>query len=161
MANNRLQSRRDPAAVFAVLADPRTYGYVVVGSRTIRRFDPAWPEVGSRFHHSLGFGVTLVRDHTDVTESLRDERLAMHTFMRPWGVNEVVFQITPRDGGALIEMSERAIAGPAAAPVVRRIAEGVFWTRNRLVLRRLRAEIDRRASRIERRDGAPEADTRE
>ena len=41
-------------AVATVLADPRSYDGIVVGSRRIRWFDAGWPEVGSRFHHTIG-----------------------------------------------------------------------------------------------------------
>ena len=51
-------------AVASVLADPRTYDGVVVGSKRIRWFDARWPEPGTRFHHSIGLGLLHIRDDT-------------------------------------------------------------------------------------------------
>ena len=45
-----------PGDVWEVLADPGEYGYWVVGSKVIRDADANWPEPGSKFHHTIGFG---------------------------------------------------------------------------------------------------------
>lgn len=58
-----------PDAVAAVLADARSYDGFVVGSKRIRWFDARWPEPGTRFHHSVGFAVLHIRDHTTVVQT--------------------------------------------------------------------------------------------
>src|SRR3954451_21888989 len=48
-----------PDEVFAVLADARSYGEWVVGSKDVRAADPGFPAPGSRFPHSVGLGPLL------------------------------------------------------------------------------------------------------
>ena len=62
-----------PEAVWDVLADPGEYGYWVVGSKVIRDADPRWPEPGSRFHHTIGFGPFTLDDHTVALETERPD----------------------------------------------------------------------------------------
>ena len=57
MATTRTQIAASPDEVFAALANPENYGDWVVGSDTIRDADPAWPKVGSRFHHRRRVGL--------------------------------------------------------------------------------------------------------
>lgn len=148
MAHTHIVCHSSPEAVFAVLADPRPYGYMVVGTRTIRRFDPTWPDPGARFHHSLGIGVTLVRDVTEALEAVPGRRLSLRANMRPWSANDVVFALTPQDGATLVEMTETPVDGPAAAPGVRAVVDRLLWLRNLLVLNRLRTIAERRARRV-------------
>lgn len=147
MATNHILCEATPEAVFAVLSDPRRYGYFVVGTRTIRRFDPRWPDPASRFHHSLGLVVTLVRDITEVTELVADRHLVMLAKMRPWAVNEVTFELTPREGSTRIEMHETPIAGLGATPGLSLVADRLLWARNVVALRRLRRLVEQQARR--------------
>jgi hypothetical protein len=99
-------------AVALVLADPRAYDGVVVGSRRIRWFDPRWPEPGSRFHHTLGFGPVTVRDFSEVVDEDLPRSLRLLVHLRPLGSAEVVFRLTP-DGAACTraEMTETPVSG--------------------------------------------------
>ena len=60
MAENHVRIDAPADAVFAVLADADAYAQWVVGAKEIRSSDPEWPNVGSRFYHSVGAGS---RDH--------------------------------------------------------------------------------------------------
>ena len=140
-----------PDAVAAVLADPRAYDGIVVGSKRIRWFDARWPEPGSRFHHSIGFTVLHIRDATAVVAEDLPHRLHLTAGLGPLGSAEVVFTLAPEGEGTRVEMTEVASAGPLKAlwspPLQAAIA-----ARNRVALRRLeelaadRAEIRRRAA---------------
>lgn len=137
MARNHIVCHAPAEAVFAVLADPRPYAYFVVGTRKIRRFHPRWPEPGSVFHHSLGVGVTLIRDRTESLAADPPRRLDLRARMRPLSVNEIVFEITPARQGTVIHMEERAVAGAAAHRLIAPLADRLLYLRNKLLLQRL------------------------
>ena len=96
-----------PAAVWAALADPGSYGYWVVGSKLIRDADPDWPAVGSRFHHTIGFGPFTVEDHTEALESEPPRRLVLRAKGRPALTARVTLDLQPQDGGTRVQMGER------------------------------------------------------
>jgi uncharacterized protein YndB with AHSA1/START domain len=95
-----------PEAVWDSLADPGGYGYWVVGSRAIRDADPAWPAPGSKFHHTVGFGPFEVHDHTEALEASRPRLLRLRAKARPFGTARVTLEMTPRDGGTVVRMTE-------------------------------------------------------
>jgi hypothetical protein len=105
-------------AVAAVLADPRAYDGLVVGSRRIRWFDPRWPEVGTRIHHTAGFGPITIRDHTEVLVDELPARLELAAGIRPIGGLRVAFTLTAEAGpdgpATLVEVVEHPLSGPAA-----------------------------------------------
>ena len=103
------------AAVVMVLSDPRTYDGVVVGSRRIRWFDARWPEVGSRFHHTVGMGPLSVRDHTEVIANELPDRLVLAVQVRPLGSAEVEFRITPEASATRVDITETPTSGLLAA----------------------------------------------
>lgn len=146
MAVNRIVCNASAEQVYAVLSDPRPYGYFVVGTRTIRRFDPHWPEPGATFDHSLGVGVTLIRDHTIAVAATPPSQLTVHARMLPVAVNENVFRLTPDlDGRVRVELREYPIQGPASIQPFAAIVNGLLWLRNTLALRRLRKVVHARA----------------
>jgi len=137
-------------AVASVLADPRTYDGVVVGSKRIRWFDPRWPEPGTRFHHSIGLGLLHIRDDTTVMADELPARLCLSAGLGPLGAAEVVFTLTAAEGGTRVEITEHPTSGPlrlvwsppfAAAMRVRNVVS----LRRLEVLARARAEVRRRA----------------
>jgi len=69
MAHNEIHVDARPEAVFAVLADPRSFARWVVGSRKIRSADPAWPATGTTFDHAVGVGPLTLADSTTVRQS--------------------------------------------------------------------------------------------
>jgi len=99
------------AAAALVLADPRTYDGVVVGSRRIRWFDPHWPDPGTTFHHTVGFGPLTVRDHSEVVEEDLPRRLRLLVHVRPLGSAEVVFRLTADGDRTRVEMTETPVSG--------------------------------------------------
>ena len=93
-------------AVWDALADAGGYGYWVPGSREIRDADPDWPQPGSRFHHTIGLGPFEVSDHTEALEARPPELLRMRAKTRPFGTATVTLELTARDGGTEVRMSE-------------------------------------------------------
>jgi hypothetical protein len=125
-----------PDAVAAVLADARRYDGFVVGSKRIRWFDVRWPEPGTRFHHSVGFAVLRIRDHTTVVQDELPDRLLLATGMGPMGRAEVDFTLTPADGSTRVEMREEPVSGPIKA-VSSPLLAAAMRARNARALRRL------------------------
>ena len=101
-----------PRAVWDALADAGGYGYWVPGSRVIRDAEPDWPAPGSKFHHTIGVGPFEVSDHTKALEARPPELLRIRAKGRPIGTATVTLEMTPRDGGTLVRMTERP-DGPA------------------------------------------------
>lgn len=124
--------------VFAVLADASRYGDFVVGSRHIRDADLKWPDPGSTFHHSLGWGITLIRDHTTVVESEPPTRPVLHTGMGPFGAARTEFRLEPLGARTRVEVEEIPSEGLVAVPGIASLVAGMIWLRNKETLRRLR-----------------------
>jgi uncharacterized protein YndB with AHSA1/START domain len=95
-----------PAAVWDSLADPGDYGYWVVGSKLIRDADPHWPAPGAKFHHTVGVGPLKVSDHTEALDAEPPRLLRMRVKGRPLGTAIVTMEMTPRDGGTVVRMTE-------------------------------------------------------
>ena len=93
-------------AVWDVLADPGNYGYWVVGSKTIRDAEPEWPAPGSKFHHTVGLGPLTFSDHTEAIETERPHLFKLRAKGRPAGTATVTLEMSPKDGGTLVKMSE-------------------------------------------------------
>jgi Polyketide cyclase / dehydrase and lipid transport len=143
-----------PEAVWDVLADPGEYGYWVVGSKVIRDADPHWPEPGSKFHHTVGFGPFKVSDHTVSLEADAPRRLRTRAKGRPFGTATVTLEMTPRDGGTVVSITENpdGIYRPLALlPPVQIFSLG----RNAESLMRLEELALRKAARRGDRSGAP------
>jgi hypothetical protein len=56
-------------AVWDVLADGWLYATWVVGAARIREVEDAWPQTGSRIHHSIGVWPLMLSDDTSVESS--------------------------------------------------------------------------------------------
>ncbi len=146
MAVNKTVIEASPGAVFAVLADPAPYGAFVVGSKHVRRFEPAWPELGSCFHHTVGVGPFVLRDKTCVEEVVEGRRLVLLAHMRPFAVNRVAFTLHPVEEGTEVEVEEYAVQGPVAA-VWNPVFDAAMGLRNQEMLRRLKRIAERRLAR--------------
>ncbi len=125
-----------PEQVFAVLADPDSYGHWVVGSHSIRGADPTWPATGSRFHHRVGIGPFTVADHTEALESDPPRRLVLRARARPLGTARVELILTPSRDGTLVTMIEEA-ADPLSRLGLNPLTDPLVDMRNRESLRRL------------------------
>jgi hypothetical protein len=131
--------------VASLLADPRTYDGIVVGSRRVRWFDARWPDEGTTFHHTVGFGPLTIRDKTTVMRDALPDELELAAGTRPIGVLTVVFRLRAEGAGTLVEMEE----GPRSGPI------GFVWNpalalltarRNDVALKRLENLATARAS---------------
>lgn len=136
MAHNELLVHAPVEAVFAVLCDARAYQDFVVGSKKVRRFDPAWPEPGSELHHTVGVGPLGLRDKTTSVSCGEPTDLVVRPHVRPFVVTETHFHLEPRGGATLLAVDEHAVAGPLR-PVWPGPLDGMMSLRNRLVLRRI------------------------
>lgn len=107
MAVNDIHIDAPPERVFAVLADWRSYGDWVVGSRTIRGADPGFPAAGTRFHHQVGVGPLTINDHTSVLEVDKPRKLILRAKARPLGTAIVDLTMEPGgNGGTKVTMRE-------------------------------------------------------
>lgn len=123
-------------AVASVLADPRAYDGIVVGSRRVRWFDPRWPEPGTAIHHTVGFGPLTIRDHTDAVRDALPDELELAAGLRPLGVMRVVFRLRAEGTGTRVVMEE----GPRSGPITwtwTAVTRAAMARRNDVALRRL------------------------
>jgi hypothetical protein len=125
----------DVEAVTTVLADPRAYDGVVVGSRRIRWFDPSWPAPGARFHHTLGFGPVTIRDHTEVLEEDLPRRLRLLVHLRPVGSAEVEFRLSAEGDRTHVAMTETPVSGALARAWSPPLAAATRWRNDRVLAR--------------------------
>jgi uncharacterized protein YndB with AHSA1/START domain len=106
VSTNRRFIPAPPETVWRVLADPRSYGYWVVGSKRIRDADASWPAPGSRFHHTVGFGPLTVDDHTESLAADPPRRLVLRAKARPLGLAKVEIELRPEPGGTCVTLTE-------------------------------------------------------
>ena len=106
MALNEIHIDTPPERVFAVLADWRSYGDWVVGSRLMRGVDPGFPAAGTRFHHQVGWGPLHLNDHTQVLEVDQPRKLVLKAKARPMGTALVDLTLTPEGTGTKVVMRE-------------------------------------------------------
>ncbi|HET9770022.1 MAG TPA: SRPBCC family protein [Acidimicrobiia bacterium] len=142
MSTNVITVDAPPSVVWAVLSDPPTYEYWVVGNKEIRRHDGDWPEPGAVFHHKVGFGPLTISDKSISLEAEPLRRLVMQVRALPVGTGIVTFELEPSGTGTKVVMGEATESGPAklVAPVLDRLA----WLRNAETLRRLRRCAEKR-----------------
>jgi uncharacterized protein YndB with AHSA1/START domain len=132
-----------PEAVFDVLADPQSYAHWVVGASRTRKADAAWPEPGTRFHHTQGaFGIGLP-DNTEVLVSKRPQRLVLEARIRPFAVNKVEMRLRSRGSGTNVTMIEYPTGGLAKL-VPGPLVDLALHLRNLESLRRLRRMAEER-----------------
>ena len=106
MALNEIHIDTAPERVFAVLADWRSYGDWVVGSRYMRGADPGFPAAGTRFHHQVGVGPLHLNDHTKVLEVDQPHKLVLKAKARPLGTAIVDMTMEPDGNGTKVTMRE-------------------------------------------------------
>lgn len=138
MARNEIHIDASPEAVFDVLADARTYGEWVVGSREIRAADEHWPAPGSAFDHSVGTVPLVIKDHTAVVAARPPVMLELRAHARPLPTARITLHLAPDDDGTRVTMIEdpanlllNLLAGPLGHTAIR--------LRNSESLRRLKA----------------------
>jgi uncharacterized protein YndB with AHSA1/START domain len=122
--------------VFAVLADPETYAYWVVGSDSIRDADASWPAVGSKLHHRVGVGPLKLNDNTEVLEVIEPVHLVLQARARPLGTARIVLDLIDLGDRTQVTMVE----GPGdrfSRLLFNPIADFLLRRRNDEALRRL------------------------
>ena len=124
-------------AVFALLADPKSYADWVVGSDKVLRADPGWPAPGSAFEHVVGVWPFKSHDHSYVEDVQAPIHLRLRVKARPFVTAHVWLDLSEQDGGTLVQMQERG-ADPLSKLVMNRFTQPLVKTRNELALRRLR-----------------------
>jgi uncharacterized protein YndB with AHSA1/START domain len=138
MAVNEIDIAVSPEAVFDVLADPRSYGYWVVGSRAIHSADAEWPAPGAVFEHTQGFWLlALLRDQTTVLRRTRPALLELRVQARPLTVAHVTLRLSPHGSGTRVVMEERP-ANLRSRILMNPLAQPLLHLRNAESLRRLK-----------------------
>jgi uncharacterized protein YndB with AHSA1/START domain len=136
VATNQRKMPVTPEAVWAVLAEPESYADWVVGSKEIRDVEGDWPAVGSRFHHSNGWGPLTLQDHTEVLEADPPSYLRIRAKGRPLGTASVALVLAPVTGGTLVQMTENP-DGPYAVLALNPVLQVFTRLRNSESLARL------------------------
>ena len=143
MSRNSISVSASPEAVFEVLDDAYAYPRWVVGTRRVRRVDPTWPAVGSKFHHAIGTAAGELHDSSKIVERVPPERIVLEVRFRPTGVANVEIDVE-RDGDkSTVTIMESPTDGPVSH-LPGFITDPLLFLRNALALQRLRHEIERR-----------------
>jgi uncharacterized protein YndB with AHSA1/START domain len=133
--------------VFAVLSDPESYAYWVVGSDSIRTADPSWPAVGAKLHHRIGVGPFKLNDNTEVLEVTPPVHLVLQARARPFGTARVTLDLVDLGDGTQVTMVEGP--GDAVSRVLfNPVADVLLRRRNDEALRRLGELAGRRAAAV-------------
>lgn len=101
-----------PDDVFRVLDDGWLFPSWVVGASRMREVDEAWPQTGSRLHHSFGVWPVLIDDETLVEEYDSPRRMVMRPKGWPIGEARVTIDVKPRGERSVVSIHEEAVAGP-------------------------------------------------
>ena len=138
MAHNEIHIDAPPEAVFAVLADPRSFARWVVGSKKIRAADPTWPAAGTSFDHAVGVGPLSLKDTTSVRQAEPPQRLELLVRARPFTRAVVSLRLHPVASGTRVAMDERP-ADLRSRLFFNPLTEPLTRLRNHESLRRLKA----------------------
>ncbi len=138
MARNEISISASPREVFDLLADPRSYGEWVVGSRVIHAADENWPEPGARFDHSVGPRFLSLSDYTYVIASQPPAMLELCARARPMPDARVTLHLEAEGSGTLVTMLESP-AKRVVALLIGPLGDALLRVRNKESLRRLKA----------------------
>ena len=130
-------------AVWATILDPTTYPEWLVGADHMRAVDDDWPAVGSRFHHTVGFGPVKVSDHSTVRVLEPRHRLVLGVRATVIVQAEVTFRLRAVGGETELELQEEP--DTRFGELVRPLLDPMTHGRNQLSLERLRDVVARRA----------------
>jgi hypothetical protein len=144
MARNDIIAGARLDAVWDTLMTAGAYEHWVVGCKRIRGVDPTWPQPGSAFHHSVGFGPIAISDKTQVEVCEPRTRLVLLAHAWPAGQARVELLLRALEEHTAITMTEQAVSGPAAllsGPAL----DLATHLRNDVALHRLRRLVESRA----------------
>lgn len=133
-----------PDDVFAVLEDGWSYAMWVVGAARIREVDTAWPERGSRIHHSVGAWPVLLSDETEVEKVDQPHLLRLRVKAWPTGEGRVTLSCVAQGDRTEVVMEEEAVSGPARL-IPKPVQDALLHHRNVEALRRLAYLAEHRA----------------
>lgn len=136
MAQNTRLVHATPEQVWNVLADGWLYPVWVVGASRMRDVDEAWPDVGSKLHHSVGLWPLLIDDNTEVVDATPHHSMTLRARAWPAGEASVHLRLDAVGAETSVTIEEEPVSGPGALvpPPVRGM--GLRW-RNSETLRRL------------------------
>jgi uncharacterized protein YndB with AHSA1/START domain len=132
-----------PQQVWDVLADGWLYPLWVVGATRMRGVDAAWPQDGTRIHHSAGVWPAVIDDETVALASDPPHRLELRAKGWPAGEADVVIEVEPSAGGSVVRIHEDAVSGPGRLLPQALRAPLLKW-RNTETLRRLAYVVEGR-----------------
>ncbi|MEU7604374.1 SRPBCC family protein [Streptomyces sp. NPDC041003] len=127
---------RPPQAVWAVLADPASYGEWVVGPSESTPLDQAWPEVGSRLRYTVRLGPWSTEGVTTVRHREAGRELELEASFKSLGTARIFLQLRPWGEETLVVCDEHPLRGVGATlhnPAI----EVLFQLRHRGMLARL------------------------
>lgn len=110
--NSRHFDGLTPADVFRTLADGKSYGYWVVGTRDVREVTGDWPAPGSAIHYRVGH---LPLRKEDVTRSVSvdpDHELVLEAHAWPAGTLHIGIEVLRSPTGCTVVIDERPKRGP-------------------------------------------------
>ncbi|MFE1665645.1 SRPBCC family protein [Microbacterium sp. P02] len=125
-----------PEDVFRVLDDGWLFPSWVVGASRMRHVEKAWPNVGSRLHHSFGVWPALIDDATVIEEYDPPRLIVMRAKGWPIGEALITINVKPRGLGSAVRLQEEPLAGPARY-VPQTLMDALLHWRNRETLHRL------------------------
>ncbi len=105
--------RATPERVFDVLANGWLYSGWVVGTSTIRAVEDTWPAPGSKIFHAVGAWPVMVKDETQVLESVPGKRLVLQARGWPMGEARVEVDLEAEGDGCRATITETPSRGPA------------------------------------------------
>ena len=149
MSHNTIFMAASPQTVYEVLSDPPSYELWVVGTKSIRGYDKAWPAPGSEFHHQVGFGFLAIKDKTVALENDPSHCLIIVVRAWPFIRATVSFTIEQEGAGSRVAMEE----SPRGAPwekLWNRALDTLTGLRNAETLRRLKQLAEKRAGVVHR-----------
>ncbi|MFC5729061.1 MULTISPECIES: SRPBCC family protein [Nocardioides] len=152
MSSNARIFHCSPDDVFDILEDGWSYATWVVGAARIREVEEAWPEPGSRIHHSVGAWPLLLSDTTSVEDIDRPHSILLTVRAWPAGEGRVRISCDPEDSGTRVTIEEDASSGPALL-VLKPVRDLMLSWRNVEALRRLAYLAESRARKADDTDG--------
>jgi len=110
--------------LFHVIVDPETYPQWLVGTKNIREVSADWPQPGSYFKHTVGFGPIAIPDKTTARAVEAPRMLELLVRARPAIEAVVRFEITADGTGSKLRMTETPVGihkliSPLAQPLIR------------------------------------------
>lgn len=146
MSTNSRIFRCSPDDVFDILEDGWSYATWVVGAARIREVEEAWPEPGSRIHHSVGAWPLLISDTTSVELLDRPREIVLTVRAWPAGEGRVRISCAEHPDGTKVTIEEDASSGPALL-LLKPLRDLMLSWRNVEALRRLAFLAESRARR--------------